>query len=171
MGIPALGDTARQPAVVRWFAVGATKYGSYVADVAAEMVADGLLTPAEAQRAPVWMALSEFWLDTEQSSHFMDTLAEVVAATSFTADEVRRIHTHEVAPAVWWNLIDIAGEWAGFEAEWLFTRCARISRRSGWPRATIGRFLRSPIVRYATAAKVEDLLSRVDQRRAAHGGE
>lgn len=148
--------------------MGATKYGSHAADVAAEMVADGRLTPAEAQRAPVWMALSEFWLDTEQSPHFMDTLAEVVAATPFTADEVRRIHTQEVVPAVWWNLIDIAGEWAGFRAEWLFSRCARIARRRRRPRATVGRFLRRPLVRYATAAKIDDLLSRVDRRRALH---
>jgi hypothetical protein len=145
--------------------MGSAKFGNHAAHVAGQLVAGGRLAPAEAERAPVWLALSEFWLDTEQSDDFMDTLVEVVAATPFTTDELRRIHSREVSPAVWHNVLDMAGEWAGFDAEWLFLRCAENARRSGSLRATVTRALRSPFVHFFTRAKLEDLLSRVEQRR------
>jgi hypothetical protein len=81
-------------------------------------------------RAPVWDALSDFWLDTELVDHDFVYIARVISASPYSIDEVRAIHDYEVAPALWRNLASVAGEWAGFNSERLNARCLeRASRR------------------------------------------
>ncbi len=77
------------------------------------------------KRRPVWVALSELWLDTELSTADLERIARVMADSGLTIDELRQIYLVEVAPAVSRNLLNVAGEWAGFDEDWL---CSQIVR-------------------------------------------
>lgn len=69
-------------------------------------------------RKPVWSALSDLFLDTDVTLHY-DYIVRTCAASPFTIDELEAILKNEVAPVVLPNLYDIAGEWAGFDEDWL----------------------------------------------------
>lgn len=84
--------------------------------------------PDESQiqkRRPVWMALSELWLDTELSTMDLERIAHVMAASRLSIEELRQVYLVEVAPVVSPNLLSVAGVWAGFDEEWL---CSQIIR-------------------------------------------
>ncbi|MDJ0943808.1 MAG: hypothetical protein QNJ30_10095 [Kiloniellales bacterium] len=86
-----------------------------------------MLTEAEIQdRRPVWVALSELWLDTELQDRDFDHIARVLRASGYDRDALDRILAEEVAPVVYLNLYSVAGVWTGFDPDWL---CAEISRR------------------------------------------
>lgn len=76
-----------------------------------------------ATRRPVWVALSDLWLDTELDDGDLQRIARVLRESGLPLDTLRRIYLVEVAPVVAPNLLSVAGEWAGFDADWL---CARI---------------------------------------------
>lgn len=80
------------------------------------------------QRKLIWIALSELYLDTELSNQDFDRLAEVFKKSVFTLDEIRSIDVFEVFPVLQPNLLSVAGEWAGFDKDWLFAECQK--RRS-----------------------------------------
>ena len=91
-------------------------------------------------RRPVWAALSTLFLDTDVSLD-RDYRAKVLAASPYSIDELTQILASEVYPVCRWNLFSIAGEWAGFDPEWLEKKILRrLSRRlrlkGGW---TLGR--------------------------------
>lgn len=75
------------------------------------------------KRRPVWLALSELWLDTELSTEDLKRIARVLADSGLTIDELRQVYLVEVAPVVSPNLLTVAGEWAGFDEAWL---CSQI---------------------------------------------
>ncbi|MDY7538648.1 hypothetical protein QN372_05965 [Undibacterium sp. RTI2.1] len=102
--------------------------------MSAALTADDLLL-----RAPVWEALSDFWLDTELQDFQFDHIARVIAASPYSIEEVIAIHNYEVAPAVSANLGSIAGEWSGFDSEWLNSRCIHFAsrRQSIWFKSRI----------------------------------
>jgi hypothetical protein len=77
------------------------------------------------QRRPLWVALSELWLDTELSSEDLERIARVMADSGLTLEQLRQVYLVEVAPVISPNLLTVAGEWAGFDEEWL---CSRIVR-------------------------------------------
>lgn len=81
------------------------------------------------RRKPVWSALSELWLDTELSEDDLPRIAGVMKNSGFTVPELRNIYLFEVAPVVFPNLLVVAGEWAGFDEEWLFEHAAKRARR------------------------------------------
>ena len=95
-----------------------------------------MLTETELQRRkPVWTAFSEFWLDTEIDDADLWRIAAVAAASGYNLQELRDIYLHEVAPVVGANLLTVAGEWAGFDEEWLHAQAhQRAERRSRWLR-------------------------------------
>ncbi len=77
------------------------------------------MTPEEiARKQPLWVALSDLFLDTEVRLDLPRAAAEAVKA-EIPAPEMIRIFNREVTPVVGWNLLDVAGEWVGFEKEWL----------------------------------------------------
>jgi len=80
-------------------------------------------------RHSVWLALSDLFLDTDSRLSF-PYIARTLAAAPFSDDELETIFQNEVAPAVEFNLFDIAGEWAGFDEAWLI---AEIIRRPPQP--------------------------------------
>src|SRR3954447_14412529 len=71
------------------------------------------------RRKPVWIALSDLWLDTELTEHDLRRIAEVMRRSGYEVEELREIYLFEVAPVVFPNLLSVAGEWAGFDEEWL----------------------------------------------------
>jgi len=64
---------------------------------------------------PVWEALSDFFLDTELQEADYQRIASVLTCSSYTIAEIEEILRYEVYPALRWNLLAIAGEWAGFD--------------------------------------------------------
>lgn len=71
--------------------------------------------PAAEQRQPVWLALSELYLDTELEEADFRRLALVLAASGFSWHDIKLINYDEVAPVLWQNLLSMAGEWAGWD--------------------------------------------------------
>ena len=81
------------------------------------------LLPADAaRRNPVWIALAELYLDTELEEDQLRRAAQVFAASGYTWVEIKEINYDDVAPALWFNVQDIAGEWAGWDEDWLLER-------------------------------------------------
>ena len=70
-------------------------------------------------RRPVWSALSELFLDTHLTAKDLDRIAHRVAASPYSERELDAILLWEVYPACHTNMYWIAGEWAGFDEQWL----------------------------------------------------
>ena len=92
--------------------------------------------PDGARRYPVWLALADLYLDTELGDEWLRQIARVVAASGYAWVEIKRINYDEVAPALWFNVQDVAGEWAGWDEAWLLARIAACY--TGQPRKTLG---------------------------------
>ena len=69
-------------------------------------------------RKPVWVAMSDLFLDTDVRVHFAFAALKL-AESPFIVEQLTEIFTHELAPALGGNLISVAGEWAGFDSEWV----------------------------------------------------
>jgi hypothetical protein len=78
-----------------------------------------------AARRPVWIALSELFLDTTLDSGDLDRIARALARAPYSLDELDQILLWEVSPACGLNLYSIAGEWAAFNPAWLESRILR----------------------------------------------
>jgi hypothetical protein len=89
-----------------------------------------------AARMPLWCALSDLLLDTQMQRQDYEAIARAAREGGFSVEQVRDIFEHEVFPALAFNLMDVAGEWAGFDPD--FVR-ERILLTLGRPQAT--RFL------------------------------
>src|SRR3954451_19705279 len=92
------------------------------------------MTPASndlENRMPVWDALSSLFLDTDVSLS-RDWRARILAQSPFSIAELEEILTEEVSPVCSWNLLSVAGEWAGFDPEWLRDSILRQAERRSW---------------------------------------
>jgi len=78
-----------------------------------------------AERLPVWEALSEFFLDTQLQPSDYDRIARMLVASRFTENEIEDILIGEVCPVCRSNAVSPAGEWAGFDRDWLKQRCSQ----------------------------------------------
>ena len=67
----------------------------------------------------LWLALSDLFLDTE-TRWSLPRIAGIAVKRGFTWPQVKFALEKEVAPVVGPNLLSVAGEWAGFEEDWLF---------------------------------------------------
>lgn len=95
-----------------------------------------MLTEAEIQgRRPVWIALSDLWLDTELQDHDLDHIARVLRDSGYDRDALDRILAEEVAPVVYLNLYSVAGVWTGFDPDWLCAEILSALRKRGPVRA------------------------------------
>jgi hypothetical protein len=82
--------------------------------------------PSErARREPVWLALSEFYLDTELQSADFRRIRAVFDQSGYSEREIRRIDYEEVGPILVYNLLSPAGEWVEFEEVTLLTCVAK----------------------------------------------
>jgi len=66
-------------------------------------------------RKPVWLALSEFYLDTALQPADFRRIRAVFDQSGYSAQEIRGIDYAEVGPVLYSNLLSVAGEWAGFD--------------------------------------------------------
>jgi hypothetical protein len=62
------------------------------------------------ERFPVWDALSDFFLDTRLQQDDYERIAKILAASSYTEDELEDILEYEVCPACRINILSPAGE-------------------------------------------------------------
>ena len=67
-----------------------------------------------ARRLPVWHALSDLFLDTEQQPEDYERIAGVLQRSGYSRDALKAIFEDEVAPAFVFNLLDVAGEWTSW---------------------------------------------------------
>lgn len=84
-------------------------------------------------RIPVWIALSDLYLDTDVSLWY-DSVARTLASSPYALETLERILIEEVHPALHANLLQVAGEWAGFDDAWLVERVQAVRRRPLWRR-------------------------------------
>jgi hypothetical protein len=85
-------------------------------------------------RRPVWNAWSDLYLDNEPSPGDLEYVAERLAASPYSAEELRYILLVEVHPVCAGNLRQVAGIWSGFDADWLEQAIlSRQRRRLRWP--------------------------------------
>jgi hypothetical protein len=94
------------------------------------------------KRKPVWLALDDLWLDTELQPDDLERIGTVMHESGYSMPELREIYLFEVAPIVSPNLLCVAGEWAGFDEDWLFEKIIRFGKRKG------------PFIRFFTAIGV-----------------
>ena len=81
-------------------------------------------------RLPVWVALSDFFLDTELDEKDHQRISEVLASSPYSIQDIEDILRFEVYPVLIWNLRSMAGEWAGFDRDWLQEQIQpRLNRR------------------------------------------
>jgi hypothetical protein len=84
-------------------------------------------------RIPVWVALSDLYLDTDVAP-FLDHIARTLAASPYPLDTLRDILLDEVHPALHGNLLQVAGEWAGFDDAWLVAHLCEVRATPLWRR-------------------------------------
>ena len=81
-------------------------------------------------RLPVWEALSDFFLDTELEENDYQRISEVLTSSPYSIQDIEDILRFEVYPVLIWNLRSVAGEWAGFDRDWLLERIEpRLNKR------------------------------------------
>jgi len=81
-------------------------------------------------RLPVWEALSDFFLDTELDEKDHQRISEVLASSPYSIQDIEDILRFEIYPVLIWNLRSVAGEWAGFDRDWLREKMEpRLNRR------------------------------------------
>jgi hypothetical protein len=103
------------------------------------------------KRKAVWIALSDLFLDTDVSLAY-GYIGRVCADSAFTLDELKEILMDEVAPVCSRNLLSVAGEWSGFEEEWLVSAIREgIKVRQG-----IFRKILKPISKNFFIARIEE---------------
>lgn len=82
--------------------------------------------------ADVVLAMAEHFLDTE-TRHRLPHTASLCVRAGLNAEQVRSLWCHDVAPVVGMNLLSPAGEWAGWNRDWLLRQiAARRARGRGW---------------------------------------
>jgi hypothetical protein len=91
------------------------------------------------ERMPVWSALSELFLDTELQPQDIERIVKQLADSPYTTPKIEEILRFEVTPPLKWNMMVVAGEWAGFDEDFLRERISpRIDRKP---------FIRFPVFR------------------------
>ncbi len=112
-----------------------------------------MLSEAEiAVRRPVWVALSELWLDSVLQDRDLTHIARVLRDSGYDRETLEAILFEEVAPVVYRNLYSVAGEWMGFDEDWLCGEIRGALRRRG----RLGRWLLRRRRRTMTRLVLED---------------
>ena len=81
-----------------------------------------------ARRKPVWIAMSDLWLDNDVDEEWAKQIAAVIAESGLSEEEIDDIFTFELAPFLGWNHLTVAGEWAAFDSDWI---CEEAGKRVG----------------------------------------
>ena len=75
-------------------------------------------------RKKAWLSLSDLFLDTD-TNLLIDSVARNLASTPYDIKEIENILKSEIYPCCKYNLWSIAGEWEGFDEEWLVTQASQ----------------------------------------------
>ena len=103
-----------------------------------------MLSDAELRiRRPLWVAMSELWLDSELQDRDLDHIARALRDSGYDRATLERILVEEVAPVVYLNLYVAAGNWTGFDPDWLCAEILSGLRRRGRFRAWLLRRCRA----------------------------
>ncbi len=114
-------------------------------------------------RIPVWNALSELYLDTDTTLWY-DAIVRTLAASPYSLDDMHDMLMYDVHPALYQNLMSVAGEWAGFDEAWLVERIETVRRQPRWRRHITHAFVRhidgewrmlEPMIRAARSAALQ----------------
>ena len=93
-------------------------------------MAAGQLSAEEIERRlPLWIALSDLFLDTEPIPSTYQHIACTIIDRGFQPENAEAIFREDVAPAFWINLLAPAGEWQGWNDSLVRERVIK-SRRS-----------------------------------------
>ncbi len=92
-------------------------------------------------RIPVWVALSDLYLDTDVTLSY-DHIVRTLAASPYPLDALHEMLMYDVHPALYMNLMSVAGEWAGFDEAWLLERIEAVRRQPRWRRRISHWFVR-----------------------------
>ena len=85
------------------------------------------------RRRPVWVTLSDLYLDTELQPADYERMRDAVVESGYTVGEVEHILRRELGPVLGGNLLSVAGVWGAFDEEWLVGTVLRrlpVPRRS-----------------------------------------
>lgn len=85
---------------------------------------------AAVSRADVWLAFAEHFLDTE-TRHAIPDAAYTALAHGLTPATALDVWCFEVTPVLYHNLWSVAGDWAGWDREWL--TASILAKRGRWP--------------------------------------
>jgi len=71
------------------------------------------------KRENIWYLLSDLYLDTEFGESDAKYMASEILESGFDLKTIEKILFDEVHPVFCWNLMTVAGEWAGFKREYV----------------------------------------------------
>lgn len=80
------------------------------------------------KRKPLWLALSDLFLDTELQKCDLTCIAKAMKASSYSLDEIENILMTEVFSVCIVNLKSPVGEWDGMDEAWLCRSIAKARR-------------------------------------------
>lgn len=95
------------------------------------------------RKKTVWQALSTFYLDADLGDDEFEAIFQHLVSSGFSLEELEAIHLNEVAPVLQSNLRSVAGEWTGFDPEWLSVSIVKWLNRPVWYRQFINMLFRS----------------------------
>jgi hypothetical protein len=102
-------------------------------------------------RIPVWVALSDLYLDTDVSLSY-DYIVRTLVASPYSLDALHEMLMYDVHPVLYPNLLSMAGEWAGFDETWLVERILAARKQPRWRRRFTQWFVRDIGVQWRTLA-------------------
>ena len=70
-------------------------------------------------RKPLWIALADLFLDSELQEYNYVHIAKAMKESGYALEEIEDILMLEVFPVGIANLHSVAGEWAGFDENWV----------------------------------------------------
>jgi hypothetical protein len=82
------------------------------------------------RRRPMWVALSELFPDTELGPEDYQRIAQVLSVSGYSETELEQILCRELGPVLFFNLLIVAEEWAGFDSDRLEKGILRRERHS-----------------------------------------
>ena len=91
-------------------------------------MASARLTPAERRGCTL---LSELFLDIRLTPYDHFLIARALQRENLPIDTTEHMLRYEIFPVLWTNFLDITGEWAGWEEDWLADQVEKIRENPG----------------------------------------
>jgi hypothetical protein len=74
------------------------------------------------QRKALWISLADLMLDTDIPELWAKNIVDAMLAAQISLGQTRSIFLDEVAPVFISNLFAVAGEWEGWDGDWVIQR-------------------------------------------------